>query len=289
MKRLVIILSLVCGSLWGQSGSAGTSVYSAQLYTNSNATGVSITVPNIGQIGHQVFIVLSNAPAKTCLASTAALGGQLEFSYNTSNWFAFGSPTNNPAEPNLFQTYFGNGVYPFVRFNLTSFDTTNCIANGYYTGTSNSAALGSSTITTGTSIPSNVYVTVAGGIGNERVQPSYICTQHFANLGGAIPAGTYSFATLNASGFGSTYGFCNLYATSIGVATVQIVAGVGASCTGPVAVTPAFNLVAGVPIAFGSSTGLMVNPISYSVGVANTLCVATTGANTNIVFGFTVI
>lgn len=130
MRKFWLGLLIWCGAMWGQQTNT---VYST-LFTNTAApviVPVSGTLTNIGQSNHQVVLVFSNAPSHTCSNKTAT--GQLEFSYDNTNWLVFGSPTAAITSANT-AIWFGSGAFPFVRFNLTSFDTTNCRVSGYYSG-----------------------------------------------------------------------------------------------------------------------------------------------------------
>src|ERR1700690_476185 len=114
MVRWIIGLVVGCGLLMGQSGSGSTSIYYT-IYSNSNTAAPSTTVPNIGQVGHQVFLVFTNAPTKTCTAAGNSITGGFEYSYNTANWYGFGSPPVTSNAYVLNRLYFGVGNFPFVR------------------------------------------------------------------------------------------------------------------------------------------------------------------------------
>ncbi len=276
------LLSIV--ALYGQSGSGTTSIYYT-IYANASAGAASATVPNIGQIGHQVFLKFSNAPAKTCTAVGNTIQAQLEFSYDNSSWTAFGTPNADPTIGVLSQTYFGNGVYPFVRFNLSTFDTTNCRVNGYYTGTSNSAALGSPAGTINTLVPSNAIVSIGGGISSQRIAPIRICD--VVDVSSAPQAaGTVALESLPTSGFGSILGYCGITATSTGVSTIQLVQGTGTGCTSPTILSPIYNLVAGVPVNVGSVYGVLFTAFGQ---LGDHVCLVVTGVATNYMVLHTVI
>lgn len=130
IKKVCIGLLILCCALLGQQTNT---VYST-LFTNVSASiiaPITGSLTNIGQSNHQVVLVFSNAPAHTCSTKTA--NGQLEFSYDNTNWLVFGSPTDAITTPNT-AIWFGSGAFPFVRFNLVSFDTTNCRVSGFYSG-----------------------------------------------------------------------------------------------------------------------------------------------------------
>jgi hypothetical protein len=132
MKRLVIGLA-IAGGLYAQSGAVSNSVY-ATLFQNVTAATISSNVLNAGQVGHQVNLQFSNAPTMTCGLNNLA-SAQLEFSYDNVSWKAFGYPTSTSTNSgSLIYTYYGTGAYPYVRFNLVGFDTTNCLATAYYSG-----------------------------------------------------------------------------------------------------------------------------------------------------------
>ncbi len=279
--RIVIGLMLVASTMMGQSGSASTSIYTV-LFTNRASTGVSSNVTNIGQVGHQVFVYFSDAPGHTCTGTNVAAG--LEFSYDNSLWFDFGNPSNAVTVNNVVnQTYFGTGGYPFVRFLLFTFDTTNCRANAYYTGSSAQALLSSSQVVVGTPVYDGVTgishnpVTVVGGVaGVSGAFPLYTCNSQIINAGGTPSgAGTYLVGTASIN---TGYGVCNLTASSAGVATVQLIQGGGSSCgTSTRVLTPPFNIVAGVPFKLGESIGLITRTLSETSSANNNLCIVITG------------
>jgi hypothetical protein len=94
---------------------------------------VSPIVRNIGQASHQVTIYVTNTSG-TCGGS-----GQLEYSYDGITFVPFtGSEAVVPfsvATPGL-STFLvsGQGVYPQIRFNLTSFSGGVCTLTAQYTG-----------------------------------------------------------------------------------------------------------------------------------------------------------
>jgi hypothetical protein len=129
MRYLIgTILFLNC-LMYGQQ----TNTVYQNLVTNTGTSPfTSTTVTNIGQSNHQVSVTLSNAPGKTC--SNFTVLGQLQYSYDTAIWLAFGAPTSGsstlaPA------TWYGSGAYPYVQFYIAGFDNVNCRLTAYYSGT----------------------------------------------------------------------------------------------------------------------------------------------------------
>jgi hypothetical protein len=287
--KLVVLLLLALAICYGQSGSASTSVY-IQMYTNTTAIGASATVPNIGQVAHQMFLVFTNAPAHTCTAAGNAVGGSLQFSYNNSTWFNFGNPQVVPPFV-LNQTYLGTGGFPFVRFNLTQFDTTNCIVNGFYTGSSSVASLSPSTINIGGSLYNQTtkvsfpFTPIAALTGGSVSYPIYACNMFTGSLIGPIAIGT-NFIVDNSS-VPFNVGICGITFTSSGVATVQVIEGTGTNCgTSGVNVSGVINLVAGVPITLGGNLGLV---LKTSATTSTQVCLVVTGTAVNFNMSYAVL
>lgn len=107
-----------------------------KLLTNvSTVPQITAPINNVGQSGHSVLVQFSDAPGNTC--SSARVQAELEYSFNNTSWFAFGSPVSNtpisaPNAPGVL--YVGSGVFNYIRFNLSNFDTTNCRITAWYSG-----------------------------------------------------------------------------------------------------------------------------------------------------------
>lgn len=126
-RALLLLLGVVASSAWAQP----TSLIQQLL----NATGTAAPsgdVNNVGQTGHQAYLTFSNAPSHTCSSPSAT--GQLEYSFDNTTFTAFGTPTSSTTVGSG-TAYVGQGAFGYVRFNLVSFDTTNCRATVWYTGT----------------------------------------------------------------------------------------------------------------------------------------------------------
>lgn len=292
VSRIVVILGLLAGSCFGQSGSASTSIYQT-IYTNATVAIASGTVPNIGQVGHQVFLVFTNAPAQTCTAAANVVLASLQFSYNNSTWFNFGSPQTTIAQTALNLSYFGAGAYPFVRFTVGLFDTAHCIMSGFYTGSSSSSALATSTLFPGSptfSISSNIRsnpITIVGGTDGLNAAPLQVCNGLSEFQSGGYTVGT----TLVAAGFGpgsliNEWGICSIAATATGTATFKLIESQDNTCTNvPIDITPAFSVAASVPFVYGHGVGL----IQRTTRLGDSLCIVVTGGTVNAMIQVSII
>jgi hypothetical protein len=280
MKKFILAMLLSGVSLFSQSGIITGSIYKT-LFTNAVAPTI-VTVLNAGQVGNQVFLQFANAPAKTCTSSNTK--AQLEFSYDTTNWVAFGTPTTTTNTNTLSQLYYGAGAYPFVRFNLVQYDNVNCVVSGYYTGSTITSSLLNSYQIIGTTVgPTDIPISpfnLIGTIMNDKVVPIYQCSA--GNLNSVVSAGT---TKLQINSGVRNEGICYISANSIGVATIQLIEGTGATCgTGTRTIFPVINLVAGVPFNLGSGIGIVAGTTTLG-----DVCAVVTGANVSLAFGGTVI
>lgn len=132
MRRILLLLAC-CGVILGQP-----SVQFNKLLSNVSMTGPSGVATNVGQIGHSAYLFFTNAPSHTCSSPNAT--AQLEYSFDNSIWTAFGSPQSATTVMSG-QAYIGQGAFAYIRFNLVSFDTTNCLATVWYAGTSQPLAI----------------------------------------------------------------------------------------------------------------------------------------------------
>ena len=286
VSRIVVILGLLAGSCFGQSGSASTSIY-VTLFTNQATSAASGTVPNIGQIGHQVVVNYSNAPAHTCPVTNISSNSALQYSYDNSAWFPFGTPSFGSTVVGLNAAYTGSGAFPFVRFQPGSFDTTDCLITAYYTGSSSSSNLLTATSANAAKVvPTTTYTTIAG-LSSRFVIPIYSCTNQIT-LPVPLTAGTNAIF----SGLTGGTGICYIAATTLGTSTVQLTAGTDATCTAnSQTLTTAMNITNSAPFILGGGLGLVaeVNPTS-GLGSGVTpyfLCAVSTGSNINLMLSFT--
>lgn len=108
-------------------------------------TGTLGPVRNIGQINHQLLVVVTEvAGGNLCGEGTMNIG--LEGSHDNLIWARIGwiltgadlrddSPAGNP-----YGLVKADGNFPYIRVNLRAFDTAQCILDVYYTGMLQSSA-----------------------------------------------------------------------------------------------------------------------------------------------------
>lgn len=222
-------------------------VYST-LFSGVAVATISSAVENIGQSNHQVTVLFSNAPSQTC--SSPAYEGEFQYSYDNVTYAAFGTPntTNGPSNSAERAIWYATGAFPYVRFRLSTFDTTNCRATAVYSG-----VLGGSlntqiqgTLQIGGQGAQSIKPVVIGGMSGsgtsnalfDIVNPAAYCNQVYV---GSIAAGS---ATLM---MGSTFGqtqICNITIQTSGAAsTVAIAVYTENTCVTKLAdLTPAFSL-----------------------------------------------
>ncbi len=291
---LVVVLAVFTMGCWGQSGSATTSIYMT-LGTNVSTTPtITSNVTNVGQVGHQVIVQLSNASAHTCTFANVTVGATLQFSYDNTNWSNFGNPTPNDAN-NVPYTgvtaYFGAGSYPYVRFYLSSFDNTNCVAAIFYTGSTQQSALVSTNTIIGGYV-GNIGSNASGGLtninftpiatfNNNRAYPLVQCTNPINSLGTAYTAGTYYLGMATQQVVGASQagvGVCNIIASASAAGSFQLFRSSTADCLSPlgsVKFGPIY-LPANGSFTLGNGTGLVyvINAINTS---AQYVCATVTG------------
>ena len=233
VSKLRVIFLLSTGLVFGQIhaiAQRGDTVYE-NLFTNSTTIAPSANVTNIGQIGHQIVITYSNAPGHTCVAPQITTTiGSFQFSYDNVTWTNFGyqvSASSALLSPAIF---FGTGAFPFVRFNLVSFDNTNCAVTVSYSGTLNNTttAVQGGTIE-GTEV-NYYYPNVIGGFSGDGISGSPhlynnsvtmpLCQNSLfgtGSVGGPSPLGT---AFVLPAGVSVKIHVCSITVTSSGSGTV---------------------------------------------------------------------
>jgi hypothetical protein len=284
MLRSCFVMGLLAGSLAAQ----GPVV--KQLF-NAASAGSSVEVPNVSQQGHQGYVSFSNAPAQTC--SVPALVATFEASFDESTWTAFGSPllinqalSIIPSAP-LTYTYYGSGIFNYVRFHVTSFDTTHCLLTAWYTGT-----------------PQPVYSFVQGGIPLQQRTGTRVSLAGVSTLigaanpvlvggpGGASADGAAQYlnlcntqtSVLATAGAATSLGIsglihvCSLTATLTADGTIQFFSSSSGACASVGSPkSPVFTLKAGIPLSIGTGLGQIW---TQGDGTStNLFCVASTGGD----------
>jgi len=114
-----------------------TNVSSVQIFNAiTTAPSVSGLLPNVGQSQHLATVVLTNAPAKSCVSQN------VDIAFNASRdnviYFEIGSAVTSivsSASGANVAIIEADGFYPYVTLNVRSFDTTNCVLSAWYSGT----------------------------------------------------------------------------------------------------------------------------------------------------------
>src|ERR1035437_9567787 len=258
INKIVIGLGLV-SLAWGQSGAVSGSIYQ-QLFVNTVAPIAVPIVTNVGQGSHIVQVIATAQPAKTC--TSPIITAQLEFSFNKVLWTAFGTPiaiaVNQPSV-----NFYGNGVYPFVRFNVSGFDTTNCYLTAYYSGSVQPgliAATGGYGLGTPVYLPQGSVVppTVVGGYGTigssglGAVVPLFVCDMTaFAT----VAAGATTILVPGNVG-GLNIKVCGFVINAVAAGTAQFVTGTAANCsTNNSNISPVFHLATNGNLVYGGGLG----------------------------------
>ncbi len=133
MRRALLLL--ICSAVYS---AAQAPALIQNVFNAASSASASGPVNNVGQIGHSAYLTFTNAPSHTC--TTPAATAQLEYSFDNSTWIAFGAPQSGTTVMSG-QAYIGQGGFGYVRFNLVSFDTTNCRATVWYVGTAQPLAI----------------------------------------------------------------------------------------------------------------------------------------------------
>lgn len=145
MRLLIKVTAnlLLAAMLVGKaSGQRTDTVFQPNLILNATATPALGTVDasrNIGQMQHEVVVILSDAPTKVCAGQN--IDASFEASFDNSTFFSVGpilravSTAVSGASTTFSANHRVNGAYPFIRFRITTFDTVNCLATVHYVGT----------------------------------------------------------------------------------------------------------------------------------------------------------
>lgn len=277
MRRILDILAAVL--LFQVSGHAQLQA----LFSNATAPQTAI-ISNSGQVGHFVYLQLSNAPSQICSPGGASTNASLEYSFDNSTWSAFGSPQSAIQDVGVVaQLYVGGGLFNYIRFNLRGFDTTNCRATAYYTGFTQLAlqsVQGASP--TGTKLEGGslhfLSPLYTGGVGNGgKMVPIEACDR---NISGSVTAGTSGVVQAGATNQ-LTY-VCFIAVTLSANGTFKLQQAVaGGSCAGALDISPAFTVAANTPFVLGTGLGTVVR----TTGVAFDLCLVATGGNATYFMG----
>lgn len=90
----------------------------------------------IGQTQHTFTVTLTDADGQTCAGGFVSMA--IQGSYDNSTWITIGEPLSN-IQVDQYGAYTGvaraDAAYPRIRFVVTAFDTTNCVAAVGYSGT----------------------------------------------------------------------------------------------------------------------------------------------------------
>lgn len=287
MKRIqaiIVGLIVVVGVACGQSGSAGTSIYSV-LFTNATSNASSANVTNIGQVAHSATLYLANKPGQTCTVPNYT-SGSFQFSYDNVNWTNFGTNEGGSSlsyTPSLSSgvSYYAQGSYPYVRFQLGVLDGTHCVVNGYYTGSSNAGGITSSYISPGTYFGGEYYINghqffpytanVAGILSDGKVSGLNVCnltTNVTLGIGNTLIPGV---ATSTINGIEA----CSLYLSSSAASTVYLFWSTTNDCATPVGSHYFTTYLAGnQTVTFGPGVG----PIMLVGNTGAFLCANSTAA-----------
>lgn len=137
MKRILVGL-ILCGSLLAQRSDTlfkkiFTNVTAAS--TRSSTTpNTSTYVPNIGQVGHQVVMLVHNNGANVCDPVTTFSAVEIDGSFDGTSWFPI-SPTNNVNNSAGLAQVAAQGLFPFISLLVTNGDIVNCAIDAWYSGT----------------------------------------------------------------------------------------------------------------------------------------------------------
>lgn len=140
MKKRLLLLLLMAAACSGQAP-----VQYQQVFNGVSAATNSNPVQNIGQSTHTLVVGLRNSPGHTCVAASTALLSSIQASGDQTstptNWFTPPSSISTMPVPNASGSVYvktkevrTTGSYPWVRATVGGFDTTNCVADGFYFG-----------------------------------------------------------------------------------------------------------------------------------------------------------
>lgn len=269
MKYLLALILVV--SAYGQNNQSN-SIY-ATLFSATSTSPQSVSVQNIGQIGHNVKLVFSGC------AGAVSWSGGLQYSFDNSTYYTFG--TQYLASALTSAQFIESGLYPFVRF-VISFSGTGCTGTANYTGTVGSVRglmTGVNPLETTTSIISALAPVITGGIAGTaaptttpavgQVVNNILCD---TNIGITVPAGTTVRMAIGAPN--SRIYVCGGSLLSDGAAGVNIIEGTGGTCgTATVTLGRWAGMIAGVPIPLIGNS-----PVIRTQVIGNSLCITGTGA-----------
>jgi hypothetical protein len=299
MKRGACLFLFLCHLAAGQT-------VVQKLFANVAAIGTA-SIQNTGQVGHQVYVLASNAPTKTC--ATPLIVGQLEFSFDSVAWTQFGSPVAIAAGPpasfatSKTYSYVGSGTFNYLRFNLTAFDTVNCLISAWYTGSAQPiyfsnqgpapAGLGVGLRAAG-GLLLGINPIVNGGLASGATAAPLVLCDITAQV--TATAGTTALV-VNNNGGTAAVNVCAVAVTMATTGTFQFVTGTGLLCAGaPTPITPVFSLNAGTPFTLGNGTGTVMSNIigplvsgGFAAGSANiggNICVVAVGGNVSVMMTY---
>lgn len=280
MKRLLWLLLFSFGPLLAQQP-----IPAVQLFNNIAAGAIAGpgtgpgTIPNVGQTGHQVFLVFSGAPGHSCTSPLAS--ATLQFSFDAVTYYNFGSPTNVSQLTGITNVFSGFGAFPYVRFNLIGFDTTDCRASGWYTALFNSPLQPvQGPVPVGTVLAtflndSSLSPLFLGGIQTaSQMEPLVVCDK-----AAAISVSAASTSVLINGSLGRVR-VCSLAVTISAAGTVAFIEGAtGTTCgSSSLTISPAFTLAQGVPLTLGSGLGYVMRTAVSS----DDICVSATGGTAQV-------
>ena len=147
--RTIIALALFCGSCMAQSGAP---VQFQQVFNGVSVATNSAPLQNSGQATHILVIGLRNAPSQTCVAASSGLLASIQASGDQSNpptnWFTPPAQSAVLPLPNAAGSQYvkteevrATGSYSWIRATVSGFDTTNCVADGFYFGSQQAVSL----------------------------------------------------------------------------------------------------------------------------------------------------
>jgi hypothetical protein len=214
-------------------------------------------ISNIGQSQHTLTILWGNAPSMTCV--NPAFGGGFQVSLDGTTFFTIQGLSVTTLVAPLRTITTATGAARYLRFNISAFDTTNCVASTVdYEGVLFPAP----------SIPVPLALDVLGA--PTFIQACTGSTQQTVTAGNTIQ--------VLALVVGATIRLCGWTMSMSATGTAQIVTGTGVNCGTGTLTQPAFTLATGIPWSVGGGVGVvLVLPTSFA------LCVAATTGNVSVI------
>lgn len=161
------ILFLVALSTFAQNN-PNTSII-RKIITNGVTSGATYSVPNIGQVQHQVIAEVTINPGVCLLPSYV----QLQGSADNTNWFNIApiitlDPTNSAtANGNIY----GTGLFPYLRLKVIGASSA-CVMNAWYVGTVTAFSNPQSVMNSANyTISSNTVAASGGGTTSVQITP----------------------------------------------------------------------------------------------------------------------